>query len=105
MKKHVLLAIALGLCITAARAGDEEPQTPDFKPTAATSTGTVTAGGSHIDYEAVAGTLLVRADGSDASAAPVDSRNAPAEASMFYAAYFKRGAPAAGRPITFLFNG
>jgi len=104
MKKHVLLAIALGLCITAARAGDES-QTPDFKPTAVTSTGTVRAGGSHIDYEAVAGTLLVRADGSDASTAPVDSRNPPAEASMFYAAYFKRGAPAAGRPITFMFNG
>ena len=27
------------------------------------------------------------------------------EASMFYTAYFKQGAPAAGRPITFLFNG
>jgi carboxypeptidase C (cathepsin A) len=24
---------------------------------------------------------------------------------MFYAAYFKRGVPAAARPITFLFNG
>ena len=104
MKNHVLLAIALGLCITAGRASDE-PQTPDFKPTAVTSTGAVTVGGSHIDYEAVAGTLVVRADGSDASTAPQDGKEAPAEASMFYAAYFKHGVPATDRPVTFLFNG
>jgi carboxypeptidase C (cathepsin A) len=32
-------------------------------------------------------------------------KDAPAEASMFYTAYFKKGAPSADRPITFLFNG
>ena len=31
--------------------------------------------------------------------------NPDAEASMFYTAYFKKGAPAADRPITFIYNG
>lgn len=104
MNKHALLAIALGFSISAAGAADTTPA-PDFKPTEVTSTGSVTVGRSRIDYQAIAGTLVVRADGSDPDAAPADSKNPPAEASMFYAAYFKRGVPAAGRPITFLFNG
>lgn len=94
MSKHILLVIALGICAFAAQAADET-QGPDFKPTQVTSTGSVTVGGSRIDYQAVAGTLVVQADDSPASP----------QASMFYAAYFKRGVAAAGRPITFLFNG
>jgi len=97
MNKPILLAIALGSCALAAQAGDTK-QPPDFKPTAVTSTGSATVGGTHIDYTAVAGTLVVRPEDSDANA------GAP-EASMFYAAYFKRGVPPADRPITFLFNG
>src|SRR5690348_6855925 len=104
MNKHILLALALALCASAAAAADQTHGS-DFKPTEVTSTGSVTVGGSRIDYQAVAGTLVVRADGSDAGVTPQDDKNAPAEASMFYAAYFERGAPAAGRPVTFLFNG
>ena len=104
MHKQTLLAIALASCIVTARAA-ETTQPSDFKPTEVASTGSVTVGGSRIDYQAMAGTLLVRADGSLAGAASGDGKNPPAEASMFYAAYFKRGVPAAGRPITFLFNG
>jgi hypothetical protein len=104
MNKPILLAIALGSCALAAHAGDTK-QPSDFKPTAVTSTGSVTVGGTHIDYTAVAGTLVVRPDGSDASAQPQDGKSQTPQASMFYAAYFKRGVPAAGRPITFLFNG
>jgi len=104
MNRHILLAIALSLCFCAARAADKG-RTADFQPTAASSTGSVTVGGSHIDYRAVAGTLVVHAQGWDESAASDDDKNPSAEASMFYAAYFKSGVAAADRPITFLFNG
>lgn len=103
MNKHLLLVLALASCACAAAA--DQPQGPGFKPTEVTSNGSVTVGGAHIDYQAVAGTLVVRADGSDANSPPEDGKSPPAEASMFYAAYFKRGVPAADRPITFLFNG
>ncbi|MGH8170337.1 MAG: S10 family serine carboxypeptidase-like protein, partial [Steroidobacteraceae bacterium] len=104
MNQHTLLALALVLCITTARAADTT-QPPAFKASAVTSTGSVAVGGARIDYQALAGTLVVRADGSDPATPPRDDQSPPAEASMFYAAYFKRGVPAAGRPITFLFNG
>jgi carboxypeptidase C (cathepsin A) len=85
-----------------------------FMPSEVRSTGNVTVGGQPIAYDAVAGTLIVHAkDWSDTDALEVDAdksadkdKNAPKpEASMFYTAYFKQGAPTAGRPITFLFNG
>ena len=78
------------------------------------STGSVTVGGQPIAYDAVAGTLVVHAkDWSDTDALDADAdksadkdKNGPKpEASMFYTAYFKQGAPSASRPITFLFNG
>ena len=104
MNRHILLAVALGSCFCAARAADIS-RTPQFKPTEVTSTGSVTVGGSHIDYRAVAGTLVVHPEGWDDSAAQADDESKSAEASMFYAAYFRSGVPAADRPITFLFNG
>ena len=95
-----------------------------FKPEEQISEGSIPVGGSRIDYQAVAGTLVVHPKGWDdaAKAAEKDSeredqqnRNRPdgaagnqnptAEASMFYAAYFKKGAAAEVRPVTFLFNG
>src|SRR3954451_4820746 len=91
-----------------------QPQKEYFSPTEVWSTGTVTVGGQPIAFVAVAGTLVVHAqDWSDTDAieAEVDKaadkdKNAPKpEASMFYTAYLKQGAPAASRPITFLFNG
>ena len=106
MKKHFLfaIAVALGFCGSAVRAADA-PKAPDFKPTEVKSIGSVTVGGSRIDYQAVAGTLVVHAQGWDDSAAGHDDKGPNAEASMFFAAYFKRGVAAAGRPITFVFNG
>jgi carboxypeptidase C (cathepsin A) len=104
MKKHILLAITLACCVSAAMAADA-PTAPDFKPAEVTSTGSVTVSGARIDYQAAVGTLVVHAQGSDADGASGDDKSPAAEASMFYAAYFKRGVPAAGRPITFLFNG
>lgn len=83
-----------------------------FKPNEVRSTGTVTVGGQPIAYDAVAGTLVVHAEGwedtdtLEAQAKKPDDKDEPKpEASMFYTAYFKQGVPAAGRPITFLFNG
>jgi len=91
-----------------------------FSPESAPSEGAVTVGGQKIDYRAVAGTIVVHPKGWDDAAArdsddklggksddqDDDSKKNPkAEASMFYVAYFKTGAPAQGRPITFLYNG
>jgi carboxypeptidase C (cathepsin A) len=93
-----------------------QPAKEFFHPSEVRSTGTVTVGGQPIAYDAIAGTLVVHAkdwEDTDEGEADADTstdktkdKNAPKpEASMFYTAYFKQGAPAGGRPITFLFNG
>ena len=56
----------------------------------------VTVEGKRIEYKAVAGTLILHGTG--------DDENTPT-ASIFYVAYFKQGADASRRPITFLYNG
>jgi carboxypeptidase C (cathepsin A) len=85
-----------------------------FKAESTSSSGTVTVGGRSIEYEAVCGTLVVHPKGWDDAAPPPDKEsrsggqdhaNPTAEASMFYVAYFKRGADPARRPLMFLFNG
>ncbi|MFM9937106.1 MAG: S10 family peptidase [Novosphingobium sp.] len=95
-----------------AKSAEAAKASPDraglFQPEEALSEGSVTVGGGRIDYRAAAGTLVVHPkDWDDAAprAPSTDKDEAPAEASMFYAAYFKKGAPAPDRPITFLFNG
>jgi len=87
-----------------------------FKPEEKVSQGSISVGGDSIDYQAHAGTLVVHPKGWDdvaqdangdekAKEAAKDGDNPTAEASMFYVAYFKRGARPEARPITFLFNG
>jgi carboxypeptidase C (cathepsin A) len=88
-----------------------------FSSEAVNSEGVVTVEGQRIDYRAVAGTIVVHPkDWDDATsreqASPSkdekdlgDEANPKAEAAMFYVAYFKKGAPSADRPITFLYNG
>jgi len=90
-----------------------------FLPEEVTSTGQVTMAGQRVGYRAVAGTLVVHAKGWDDVTQRVDtepekpkgeeSKPVPkmtkAEASIFYTAYFKDGAPSQTRPITFLYNG
>jgi carboxypeptidase C (cathepsin A) len=76
--------------------------------------------GQRVDYRAGAGTIVVHPKGWDDAAAAEhreeetggtalkdldDKKNPKAEASMFYVAYFKNGAPSERRPITFLYNG
>ena len=95
-----------------------EHKAPELHPTDSRSDGSVTIGGVRIDYQAAAGTLIVHPEGWDDTASP-DKEDAPGDddqhkpgtakkdavASMFYVAYFKKGAAAEHRPITFLYNG
>jgi carboxypeptidase C (cathepsin A) len=109
----------------AAAAGPRAAKIEHAKPEEETSDGSVTVAGSHIDYRAVAGTLIVhpkgwddtpkiKEPGQDTEDQPDKNRtnddasgnkNPTAEAAMFYVAYLKKGAASEGRPLTFLFNG
>jgi carboxypeptidase C (cathepsin A) len=100
--------------------GTEEAATPAVEADSTTE-GTVTVGGQAIAYKAVAGTLTVGATDEqdatldfegkllpDAGVNPPDKdkpEDAPATARIFYVAYFKKGAAAEQRPVTFLYNG
>ncbi len=82
-----------------------------FKVEEAKSSGSVSAAGALVPYDAVTGTLVVHAKDWDDVPTPADKKdkdddnNPTAEASMFYVAYFKKGADAQSRPITFVYNG
>ena len=86
-----------------------------FHPERVDSEGVVTVSGQTIAYHAIAGTIVVHPRGWDDAARREASptpgadlgagQNPQAEASMFYTAYFKKGVPAADRPITFIYNG
>jgi carboxypeptidase C (cathepsin A) len=83
-----------------------------FQPESVWSDGSVNVEGKAIPYKAVAGTIIVHPKGWDDAAWREESdkdlgdkKNAKAEAAIFYTAYFKKGAPSADRPITFLYNG
>ena len=85
-----------------------------FKPEESQTSGSVVVDGHNVAYDAVAGTLVVHPKGWDDVKPPDEkneksdeskSQNPSAEASMFYVAYFKKGASAASRPLMFLFNG
>jgi len=114
--RPALAAVALLLAAPAQAAPDMADAAPAaahgvlFQPSETVSTGSVTIGGRRIAYHAHAGTLVVHpqgwedTDGLDPATAKADEE-APAQASMFYVAYFKDGAPSASRPVTFLFNG
>jgi carboxypeptidase C (cathepsin A) len=98
--------------VTKPRPADTAPKSY-FKPSEVRTSGSVVVGGQPIAYDAIAGTLVVHAKGwedtdaveAETSAKSDDKDEPKPEASMFYTAYLKQGAPAAGRPITFLFNG
>jgi carboxypeptidase C (cathepsin A) len=131
--RRILLAGA-GLSLVAGLAFAAEPSSPPspskkpdatatdepnagvlFKPQSFGSEGSVTVGGQKIDYHAVAGTIVVHPKGWDDAAARErasgddkglgDKANPQAEAAMFYVGYFKKGAPSADRPVTFVYNG
>jgi carboxypeptidase C (cathepsin A) len=97
----------------------DKPAAPNDAQADSTTEGTVTIGGQPLAYTAVAGTLTVGAtdpqdamlglDGKllpDAGEKPPEKpEDADPTARIFYAAYFKKGAPSEGRPVTFLYNG
>lgn len=88
-----------------------------------TTQGAVDAGGQHILYDAIAGTITVGATNAQDAQLSVDGKpqpdtnlaaevsqakdpaEAPPTARMFYVAYFKKDANPDQRPITFLYNG
>ena len=90
-------------------------------PAEMTTQGAIDAGGQHIAYTAVAGTLTVGATdtqdaqlGQDGKAQagsqlallePKEPKDLPPVARIFYVAYFKKDAKAEDRPITFFYNG
>jgi carboxypeptidase C (cathepsin A) len=83
--------------------GPQAAKLPHFVPKQVVSDGSATVRGQKIDYQAVAGTLVIHPKGwddSDPDPAAKDSKNPQAEASMFYVAYFKKGVRPENRPIT-----
>ncbi len=79
-----------------------------LKPESQTSEGSVTIGGHRIEYQAVAGTLVVPPK--DVVEAERESDKAgkndqPAQAAMSYVAYFKHSGAGEHRPVMFLYNG
>ena len=103
-------ALAAEKPVDAAKSAEPAKPVPAdlFQPEEVASEGSVTVHGARIDYRAVAGTLVVHPKGWDDAAKPkadADKDEPPAEASMFYTAYFKKGVPATDRPILFVFNG
>ena len=86
-----------------------------------TTENTITVAGQRVAYRAVAGVITVGSSDSldtmlgldgqllpDSGMNPPDPKkpeDAPATARMFYAAYFKKDAVAATRPVIFLYNG
>ena len=100
--------------------GHPESKLPTPPPDSTTES-SVTVAGQKIPYKAIAGTLTVGysdtydaqlgLDGkplSDTGMNPLDPTKPedwPATARIFYTAYFKLGAPAASRPVMFLYNG
>ena len=71
----------------------EEAKPKKLEAKKSESEGSVSVEGKRIDYKAVAGTILL------------DNKKDEATASIFYAAYFRKGAEPTHRPITFLYNG
>lgn len=85
----------------------EAASVQEFKPEQQTTKGSVTIAGTAMNYDAIAGTIVVHPKGWDdvPQNADPDPKNKAAEASMFYIAYFKSDNKGAPRPITFLYNG
>jgi carboxypeptidase C (cathepsin A) len=105
----------------AAKPASAEKTPEPALPADVTTQGDVDAGGQHIAYNAIAGTITVGAtDAQDAQmgmdgkplpgtqlalSAPKEPADTPPVARMFYVAYFKKDATAEDRPITFFYNG
>jgi carboxypeptidase C (cathepsin A) len=126
-KLFALPALMLAAAVSLPALAVDTTKTPG-KPEAATTAplapdstteGVFNASGEHIAYTAVAGTITVGATEAEDEAIGIDGKplsgspaalvknpaDAPPTASMFYVAYFKKGADPETRPITFFYNG
>jgi len=108
-KNPIALALSACLVLAAPAFADDEPSkdTKETKTEVKTETskpdklsakqsetdGVVTVDGKAIDYKAVAGTIIL------------DDKKDVGTASIFYAAYFKKGADPSRRPVMFIYNG
>lgn len=94
------MALLLGSSLSHVAAADPaavvRPGSELLQPQASKTEGTVLVEGKRIAYQAVAGTLVVH-DKGDHEFDPTIS--------MFYVAYFKKGAQPGHRPVTFIYNG
>jgi carboxypeptidase C (cathepsin A) len=116
MRIAASIPLFLGLLAGIAARGADAPApaaAPDaaaaesFRPEEKQSDGSVVIGGQRIDYQAIAGTLVVHPKGWDdvPQNADKDAKGAPTEASMFFVAYLRKGPRPAERPVTFIYNG
>jgi carboxypeptidase C (cathepsin A) len=114
-----LLLLLLSVSAVAQEGGKDTPPNPPAKndaneaiaPKDSTTQGSVNVGGHTINYQAIAGTIVVGAT-KDADSAlgmtappPKETPDAPPTARMFYVAYFKREVTPESRPVTFVYNG
>ncbi|MCC6920406.1 MAG: peptidase S10 [Alphaproteobacteria bacterium] len=122
-KRYLTFCAVLPLLGATALAGGEAPKPAQESAAAVTdrhftaeevrTSGSVTINGARLDYQAIAGTLVVHPRDWDDVPRPADEdkkakesdKNADAEAAMSFVAYMKSGADAASRPVTFIFNG
>ncbi|MDE1918386.1 MAG: peptidase S10 [Sphingomonadales bacterium] len=113
--RGLLRGAAMALVVASGPAGARNDSVPSetpvpglFQSRSDTGAGSVTVDGHRIDYHSVAGTLVIHAadwDDTETAGKPAADATASPEASIFYVAYFKDGAPSENRPITFLYNG
>jgi carboxypeptidase C (cathepsin A) len=106
---------------TSSKPATAEKAAEPAAPADSTTQGAIDAGGQHIVYTAIAGTITVGSTdvqdsqlgpegkpqpGSQlALSAPKEPADAPPVAHMFYVAYFKKDAKPEERPIMFFYNG
>jgi carboxypeptidase C (cathepsin A) len=124
LKRYCSFVACVAIAIPLHAVGNDKKTEKAMEPAAqaqadSITEGTVTVNGQSIAYKAVAGTLTVGATTSQDAMIGLDGKflpdigqkipdnpeEAPATARIFYAAYFKKGAPTETRPITFLYNG
>jgi len=96
-------AMAATPAVPASGTNSDNSSSPDGRlvqrlmtPMSSVTHGTVSVEGKSVSYDAVAGTLVVDGTGNDES---------KPEVAIGYFAYFKQGADASKRPITFIYNG
>ena len=94
LKKTLFFVIFIWLMNCTASAQYKNEDTLLTKPQKSSTKGSVTVSGKLINYDAIAGTIILK-----------NAKDTPT-CSMFYTAYFKSGeADQSKRPVTFIYNG